>query len=161
MPQVHRRMSLLEPFQSSNRRETRLVDDKEQTVKKLFVCVLMGLMSGCCTIVHGMHQDVGMSSAPAGAKVFVDSVYVGTTPIVVPINRGSTHVVRLEKPGYETFDTTLTHSVSGWIWGNLAFGGLIGLGLDAATGSIYNIYPEQVYGALEPDALTKSVFNTH
>jgi hypothetical protein len=130
-------------------------------VNKVFVCFLMGLASGCCTIIHGAHQDVGMSSAPPGAKVYVDSVYVGTTPVVVAIKRSQTHVVRLEKPGYESFDTTLTHSVSGWVWGNLAFGGLIGLGVDAATGSLYNIYPEQISGTLEPDALTKSVFNTH
>jgi hypothetical protein len=130
-------------------------------VKKLFACLLMGLMSGCCTIIHGRHQDVGMSSAPPGAKVYVDSVYVGTTPIVVPIKRGDTHVVRLEKDGYVPFDATLTHKVSGWVWGNIAFGGLIGLGVDAAAGSLYNIYPEQITGTLERDSIQKSVLLTH
>ena len=103
-------------------------------MKKLIVCLLMGLMSGCCTIMHGTHQDVGMSSVPPGAKVYVDSVYVGTTPVVVPVKRSNDHVVRFEKPGYETFDATLTNSVSGWVWGNLVAGGLIGLGVDAVTG---------------------------
>ena len=130
-------------------------------MKKLIICLVMGLMSGCCTIMHGAHQDVGMSSAPPGAKVYVDSVYVGTTPVVVPVKRSHTHVVRFEKTGYETFDTTLTHSVSGWVWGNIAFGGLIGLGVDAAVGSLYNIYPEQIYGTLETDQIQKSVFMTH
>jgi hypothetical protein len=88
-------------------------------------------------------------------------VFVGTTPIVVPIKRGDTHVVRLEKDGYEPFDATLTHKVSGWVWGNLAFGGLIGLGVDAAAGSLYNIYPEQITGTLQPDSVQKSVLLTH
>jgi hypothetical protein len=127
----------------------------------LTAVLLMGLMSGCCTIMNGRHQDIGMSSAPPGAKVYVDSVYVGTTPVVVPIKRNATHVVRLEKDGYEPYDATLTHKVSGWVWGNIAFGGLIGLGVDAAAGSLYNIYPEQIYGALAPDAIQKSVFLTH
>jgi hypothetical protein len=30
-------------------------------------------------------------------------------------------------PGYQPIDLALTGSVSGWVWGNVAFGGLTGL----------------------------------
>jgi hypothetical protein len=52
----------------------------------------------------------------------------------------------------------LTHSVSGWVWGNVAFGGLIGLAVDAASGGIYKLTPEQIEGSLQTG--NASVTNT-
>ena|SRR5712691_7888642 len=46
------------------------------------------------------------------------------------------------------FDMTLTRSVSGWVWGNIVFGGLIGLAVDAIDGAFYNLSPEQVSATL-------------
>ncbi len=51
-------------------------------------------------------------------------------------------------PGYQPFDLTLTHSVSGWVWGNVAFGGLIGLAVDAISGGMYKLSPEQLAASL-------------
>lgn len=128
-------------------------------MKTLFACLLMGLMSGCATIVHGTHQSVGITSVPPGARVYLDGVPVGQTPVIVPVKRGDDHVVRMELAGYQTCDATLTSSVSGWIWGNLAFGGLIGLAVDFGTGGARNISPEQVSGVLQADSVQKAVFN--
>jgi hypothetical protein len=41
-----------------------------------------------------------------------------------------------------------TRKVSGWVWGNIVFGGLIGLAVDAITGGLYNVNPDQVSGTL-------------
>ncbi|MDE2137367.1 MAG: PEGA domain-containing protein, partial [Gammaproteobacteria bacterium] len=54
----------------------------------------------------------------------------------------------LELPGYQPFDATITRSVSGWVWGNIVFGGLIGLAVDAIDGGMYNLTPEQVSATL-------------
>jgi hypothetical protein len=35
-------------------------------------------------------------------------------------------------------------NVSGWVWGNIVFGGLIGLAVDAISGGLYNLSPEQL-----------------
>lgn len=43
---------------------------------------------------------------------------------------------------------TLTKSVSGWVWGNIIFGGLIGLAVDAITGGLYNLNPGQLAATL-------------
>jgi hypothetical protein len=40
--------------------------------------------------------------------------------------------------------------VSGWIWGNLAFGGLIGLAVDFGTGGGYQLSPESLSAPLQP-----------
>ena len=48
-------------------------------------------------------------------------------------------------PGYETAEVALTPKMSGWYWGNLLIGGLIGmLAVDPATGSMWNIAPDKI-----------------
>ena len=50
--------------------------------------------------------------------------------------------------GYLPFDATITRSTSGWVWGNIVFGGLIGLAVDAISGGLYKLKPEQVEAEL-------------
>ena len=91
---------------------------------------------------------MGISSSPTGAEVWVDNVKMGETPVVAKLRRKDTHTVKLVLPGYQPYETTITRSVSGWVWGNIALGGLIGLGVDAASGGMYKLSPEQVSGNL-------------
>lgn len=106
------------------------------------------LATGCATIMHGTTQDVGFSSTPSQATVKVNGIPVGATPVVAKLERKQSHLVRLELDGYQPFETTLTKSVSGWVWGNIVFGGLIGLAVDASTGGIYKLSPTQMHGQL-------------
>src|SRR5882724_5849028 len=103
------------------------------------VCTL-----GCASIMHGTSQDVGISSQPSGAEVTLDNAPAGKTPVVTHMKRGDNHILKLELPGYAPYEATFTKSVSGWVWGNILFGGLIGLGVDAITGGLYNLTPEQL-----------------
>ena len=120
---------------------------------RIFLFFGAGLLAaGCGSIIHGTRQDVGVSSSPSGANVTVDSSVQGTTPLVAKLTRKDNHIVRIELAGYQPFETTLTKSVSGWVWGNVVFGGLIGLAVDAVSGGMYQLTPEQVFGTL----LTKS-----
>ena len=66
--------------------------------------------------------------------------------------------MRVELSGYQPFDMTLTRSVSGWVWGNIVFGGLIGLAVDAIDGAFYNLSPEQVSATLaaNPASVSKT-----
>jgi hypothetical protein len=106
-------------------------------------------VSGCATIIHGTQQDVGISSTPTGATVLIDNTEKGVTPVVAKLKRKENHTVRIQLAGYQPFETTLTHGVSGWVWGNIAFGGLIGLAVDAMSGGIYKLTPEQIEGSLQ------------
>jgi hypothetical protein len=105
-------------------------------------------LSGCASIMHGTRQDIGIASSPSGADVWIDNIRMGQTPVVERLKRNSSDVVKISMPGYQPFETTITHSVSGWVWGNVAIGGLIGLGVDAISGGIYKLSPEQVTGEL-------------
>jgi hypothetical protein len=104
--------------------------------------------AACATIMHGTSQDIGISSTPSGAQVTIDNMEHGTTPIIADLKRKEQHLVVIELEGYQRFEMHLTKSVSGWVFGNIIFGGLIGLAVDAISGGLYNLKPDQVVGQL-------------
>jgi len=114
------------------------------------------LLSGCASIMHGTSQDIGLSSTPTNAKVTVDGAPYGNTPVVAKLARKDNHIVRLQLDGYQPFEVTLTKSVSGWVWGNLVFGGLIGLAVDAVSGGLYNLSPAQISGVMNQGVVPQS-----
>ena len=120
-----------------------------RSIAALSACI--GL-AACATIMHGTGQDIGFNSSPTNAKVMVDGQPRGNTPVIVKLSRKDNHVVRMELEGYQPFEATLTHGVSGWVWGNLVFGGLPGLAVDAISGGLYAINANQVTGTMVPAA---------
>jgi hypothetical protein len=120
-------------------------------LKKLLI-IVFGLallpLTGCATIIHGRHQTVGISSSPPGAKVTVDNQSMGVTPVNLELKRNQEHTVIVSLDGYESWSGTLQPSASGWLWGNIAFGGLIGLAVDFGTGGAYNLHPEDLSATL-------------
>ncbi len=115
----------------------------------VLVAAIAIVVVGCATIMHGTNQKIGISSTPTGASVSVDNKPLGVTPVFANLKRGDEHIVTIEMEGYEKTSLTITKSVSGWVWGNIAFGGLIGLAVDAITGSLYNLSPEQLSAQLQ------------
>jgi len=103
-------------------------------------------IAGCATIMHGTSQDIGFQSTPTNARVTVDGMPHGNTPVVAKLSRKDNHIVKMELDGYQPFEATITRGTSGWVWGNIVFGGLIGLAVDAMSGGLYKLTPEQVAG---------------
>jgi len=56
--------------------------------------------------------------------------------------------VSCSKPGYSDGSTQVTGRVEGTTAGNILLGGVIGLGVDAASGALYK-YPDTVTVTLE------------
>lgn len=112
------------------------------------VVAMIILAVGCATIMQGTSQEVGVSSVPGGASVSIDNKQYGTTPVVAKLSRKDHHIVVVEKEGFERFELPLVRKTSGWVWGNILFGGLIGLAVDAISGGLYKLTPEQVEAKL-------------
>jgi hypothetical protein len=106
------------------------------------------LVVACATIMHGSSQSVGISSQPTGATVVVDSQPVGVTPVAAKLSRKNQHRITVTLPGYQPYEMVTTRKTSGWVWGNIVFGGLIGLIVDASTGGLYDVRPEEVAAQL-------------
>jgi hypothetical protein len=114
----------------------------------LAATVVLTPLVGCASIMHGTSQDVGFSSNPTAAKITVDGRELGNAPIVTKLSRKDNHIVRMELDGYAPYEATMTRGVSGWVWGNVVFGGLVGLAIDAVSGGLYKLTPDQVAGQM-------------
>ena len=117
-------------------------------MRSILVAASIAILTGCATIMHGTSQDIGLQSSPTNAKVLVDGLPMGNTPVVAKLSRKDNHIVKMNLDGYQPFEATLTRSTSGWVWGNIVFGGLIGLAVDAMSGGLYNLSPNQISGQL-------------
>ncbi len=120
--------------------------------KKLFlsslVIAIICLTTGCATIIHGSGQDVSISSNPSSATVIIDNQNMGKTPLTTRLTRKDNHTIKIELPGYMPYETKFTRKVDAWIAGNIVFGGLIGLAVDAITGGMYKLTPNQIQAEL-------------
>jgi len=94
--------------------------------------------------MDGSKQKVSFSSNPSSATVTIDGKSVGFTPLTEDLSTKDIHTVKMVLDGYHTYEMTLTKNVNSWVWGNIIFGGFIGLGVDAISGGLYRLTPEQV-----------------
>lgn len=124
-------------------------------VTQLSSLILCTFVIGCGTIIHGGSQDVSVTSDPSGATVEIDGTEVGDTPITKSLDRGSQHTIELSMEGFEDEQVIVEKNVSGWVAGNILFGGLIGLAVDAATGGMYKLSPTQVRQTLDETTAMK------
>jgi hypothetical protein len=121
--------------------------------------VLLGaaalLLAACATITKGTTQLVVIDTpGVAGATCTVATKtgpQVVTTPGSLTLSKGSDALpVSCTKACYVTGSSAIPSSPEAMAAGNVVFGGIIGLGVDAASGAI-NKYPDQITVAMTPD----------
>lgn len=114
-------------------------------INKIFqILTSVLLLTSCATIVNGPTQQVGFTSVPSCATVLVNGHVIGRTPVSCSLKRNETHWVRIELEGFQPYEVCLSQRISGWVFGNILIGGPIGFVIDAVTGSIYKLTPDQV-----------------
>jgi hypothetical protein len=111
--------------------------------------------SGCASLVSTSYQKITINSTPPGAKVKVDDQVV-TTPAIVRLERKEKHTVFITKEGYQDADIRIGQDLNSWVFGNILCGGPIGVFIDAATGGMYNLKPDDINITLNkvPGAVT-------
>ena len=131
-------------------------------VRSILACTVTALVfSGCATIVARSSQEITITSVPEGAAVKINNksgaaVHSGNTPLTVTLKKGrgyfkaERYTVHIAKDGYHARDVTVEGAVNGWYFGNVLFGGLIGLlAVDPATGAMYTLRPKEVSTTLD------------
>lgn len=58
------------------------------------------------------------------------------------------YTIKLEAKGFVPYTEVLQRKASGWVWGNIFLGGIIGLGVDMATGGLYIYDKDNISGNL-------------
>src|SRR3954469_3431876 len=84
----------------------------------VMLAVAVACLSGCATVVHQTTQRIPIASSPAGARVLIDSVPVGITPLVATVSRRRSHVVTLIHDSFPAASVSLERSISPWVLGN-------------------------------------------
>jgi len=120
-------------------------------VNLFIVLISVVLLNSCATIVNGTSQQVNITSTPIEAKVIIDGEELGKTPFIADLKRKDNHIVKIELEGYKTEVITLNGKTSGWFFGNCLFGGIIGMAIDAVTGGMYKLQPEEIKKTLEAE----------
>ena len=115
-----------------------------------YVTLLLSLVIvGCATLVTGTSTDVAINSDPSEAEIEINGMDRGATPTTVSLPSDRSHTVEISLEGYETETIQLQKTTSGWLAGNILFGGIPGLVIDAATGGISVLRPKQVNASLD------------
>ena len=118
------------------------------------LALLCGALPGCASIVEGTTQNIAVTTSPVdGAKCVLTSsegTYYVTTPGNAMVHKTKNDLaVQCDHDGYAHAAQTLPSHFNGATAGNLFAGGIIGIGIDAATGANYN-YPDSVNVRMEP-----------
>jgi len=121
-------------------------------------CAVLGLLSltGCASIVGGSSQVVSVETrkgpdvlSGAACKLTNNKgTWFLTTPGTVTVHRAYDDLsIKCEKDGSEPGITTVKSSTKGMAFGNILFGGVIGVAVDAGTGAAYD-YPALITVAM-------------
>jgi len=127
---------------------------RDTKIVSLLVVTLVWLCGyGCATIVHGTTQNIPCTTTPAGATVRTTDGFKCTTPCNVTLKRKQDHTLTFEKEGCEPTTVAVRSVLSGAVAGNILAGGLIGWGVDAASGGQYRLVPETLDVTLKTAAV--------
>ena len=121
----------------------------------LLLAGLAPAVAGCTTITRGTEDTFVVETDPPGAEVSTSNGYAcKSTPCALRMDRDSEFVVTIEKEGYETATASISHEVAGGgaagMAGNVLFGGLIGVAVDAGSGAMYDLVPNPLKVTLTP-----------
>lgn len=121
------------------------------------LCAVAAVSTACSTIVEGTEQSVAVNTDPTGAECRLDRDgqtlgVVNPTPGSVTVSKGRQNInVFCSRDGFEDGAGTLPSEFQTMTIGNAVFGGIIGLGVDAASGAI-NEYPDSILVHLRREA---------
>lgn len=117
----------------------------------LLLAVLVTFGSGCASILGGGgRKTVNVSTTPNNANFTVTDekgnvVHQGRTPELVDLKAGKaygrkTYTVNFSSDAYPEREVVLKSKLNGWYFGNIIFGGLIGLLIvDPVTGAMWTL----------------------
>ena len=112
------------------------------------------LLAGCATVTRGVDSQIQVRSEPAGAEVRTSLSQTCTTPCTLKVSRKDEFSVLISKDGFKPVEVEVKNRIAGegaaGFAGNVLIGGVVGMGVDAATGATLEHYPNPIDVTLEP-----------
>ncbi len=116
-------------------------------------------VAGCATITKGTDDLVTIDTDPGGAQCFLFTenkqiAVINPTPGSIKVPKSKKDLsVRCEKDGYFPTEGVIASSFQAMTIGNVLFGGIIGVAIDAGSGAMHK-YEEGVSITLIPESFT-------
>lgn len=112
-------------------------------------------LAACATVTRGSNDTWTVETSPSGASVRTSNgFFCDQTPCSFKMSRKSEFTVDITKPGYKPWSGRVINRVSGaggaGMAGNVILGGVIGAGVDVATGAMLDLEPNPLVVELEP-----------
>lgn len=132
--------------------------------KLLLLVCLSVYLGGCASIVSSSSRNVTISTEPAQAKIEIfdkenKTIHTSETPHTLSMDASAgffqpaAYRIKATKDGYFPMEADLKASMNGWYFGNLLFGGLIGiLIIDPATGAMWKLDDDKIHLKLYEDS---------
>lgn len=121
---------------------------RDRLQRTLTALMFVLTLSGCATIIDGTTQLVTINSEPNRAKIFLNGVPVGVTPLTIPVKRAKNTMMAAKKDGYESQQIPLQTKTNTWFWGNILF--LYGSTTDYASDAMIEYAPNMYFITLDP-----------
>lgn len=123
----------------------------KQVWKKGVVMACALSVSACASIVGGPYQKVQVETRAADQSIRADCTLSNgesqvrvTTPGTATVHRSSHDLnVTCQKDGKQIAQQNYDSTLRGMVWGNLIFGGLIGIAVDFSDGAAHH-YPDKL-----------------
>ena len=113
------------------------------------------LLAGCATVTRGTTDQITVTTDPEGARVTTSLAQSCVSPCTFNVGRKDEFIVTVAEDGYKSQEVPVKTQLAGagaaGFAGNILLGGVIGMGVDAATGSTLEHVPNPVHVALEPE----------
>ena len=118
-------------------------------------------LGACATVTRGSHQAWTVETTPGGAAAKTNIGFAcDATPCTWKMQRKKEFDITITKPGFKPYTTHITNQIGGKggaaLAGNVLVGGIIGIGVDAATGASKDLTPNPLKVTLEPETTTAS-----
>lgn len=126
-------------------------------MRSLGILALGVVLGGCASVTRGTTENISIASTPSGVEAIVSGMEVPTTcttPCSVVVKRSADISITFQKEGYEPQIVPLSRDIptsgAAGFAGNLLLGGVVGMGVDAATGAATDHKPNPVIVTMQP-----------
>jgi hypothetical protein len=124
-------------------------------IRLFWLVAFCALLCGCATITKGTTQTIAVDTPGVPGAVCTIETQSGprgvTTPGNVTLDKSSSPLpITCTKQCYLNGSNIIPSGTEAMAAGNVVFGGLVGLGVDAATGAM-NKYPDMITVSMSPD----------
>ncbi|MFB2553381.1 translation initiation factor 2 [Ensifer soli] len=123
-------------------------------IRIVVALVAMAPLMGCGSITRGTTESVTITAEPSDAEISTSTGHhCPRSPCTLDIARKTKFTAYAKKAGYETGSIEIGTKVSGngaaGFAGNVLIGGVVGMGVDAATGASLDHFPNPAHIVLK------------